>query len=275
VDLDHPPVDWARLVYVKNMHRSVSQAEKYLPELGGCAYRYFLSYVVQAWDRPAAWLPQGIAVHQAAEWWEKGGRKGSRDEMRAVYKRAYNDATEKALAGTPNTDFWFASGRYEGAEDIKRRAAIGLGQVDKYYDYYVFEKPNEVIWVTPDGSPAIELEFRENFGSVSVLGYIDQVVNDIMRDIKTGIKPGGLFQLSTYRYAVLSKYGVDFIKGDFWMARQGGPTKPLDLTLMPKDQIVDYYERTDEGIKAEDFEPSPSPEACGRCGVATACKYAM
>jgi putative RecB family exonuclease len=256
------------------MHRSVSQAQKYLSELGGCAYRYFLSYVVKAWDRPAAWLPQGLAVHEAAEWWEKGGRTGTLDEMQEVYRRAYNTHTERLLKGTPNAHFWFSSGRYAGPEDIKRRAEIGLEQVAKYYDYYVNQKPGEVIWVTPDGTPAIELEFNERFGSVLVKGYIDQVLTELLRDIKTGVSPGGIFQLSTYRQAVLAKYGVDFTKGDYWMARNGKPTKAFDLTVMSKEQLVDYYERTDQGIKAGEFDPSPSPEKCGRCGVATACPYA-
>ena len=74
IEFDH---DWARMQTVKAMSRSVSQAQLYLDDLGGCAYRYYLSRVIRVWDRPAAWLPQGTAVHGAAEWWERGGRKAS------------------------------------------------------------------------------------------------------------------------------------------------------------------------------------------------------
>lgn len=275
------PYDWARMQKVKMMHRSVSQASNYLEDLGGCRYRYFLSRIALAWDRPAAWLPQGTAVHTAAEWWEKGGRKGSLAEMQEVCKRAYREAIAGYLAETPNTDEWFASGKHVGGADIKRRGDFAVDQCAKYYNYYVNQKPGEVIWVTPDGTPAIELEFLERFGSVWVKGYIDQIIEEIVahslkvRDIKTGINPGGLFQVSTYRFAILAKYGVDILLGDYWMARNGGPTNAYDLTGMSLEQATDLYERTDEGIKAENFDPSPSTERCGRCGVATACQYAM
>lgn len=280
--MTEPPYDWTRLVEVKNSHRSVSQASQYLEDLGGCEYRYFLARVVQAWDRPAAWLTQGLAVHEAAEWWEKGGRIGSLEEMQEIYQKSYNAHTVRLLAQTPNPGFWFASGRYEGTEDIQRRAALGLEQVQRYYNYYVNQKPGEVIWVTPDGSPAIELEFLVRFGSVWVKGYIDQVIDEIIeseprrvRDIKTGNQPGGLFQLGTYRFALLQKYGIDILGGDYWMGRNGKPTNTYDLTDMTREQITDLFERLDEGVKAERFEPSPSPEKCGRCGVATSCRYAM
>lgn len=279
--IEVPPHDWARLTMIKHSHRSVSQAQQYLEDLGGCRFRYFLARVAQAWDRPAAWLPQGLAVHEAAEWWEKGGRKASLEEMQAVYQRSYNEHTLRLLENTPNPEFWFASGRYEGAEDIKRRAGLGLEQVERYYNYYVNQKPGEVIWVTPDGTPAIELEFNEKFGNVWVKGYIDQIIDEVvastqrLRDIKTGVNPGNMFQLSVYRHAMLRKYGVDILGGDYWMGKTGRPTKVYDLSMMSEDQVTDYFERLDQGVKAEEFDPSPSPEKCGRCGVATACPFAM
>jgi putative RecB family exonuclease len=271
-----PAYDWARLATVKNQPRSVSQANQYLEELGGCPFRYFLSRVVQAWDRPAAWLPQGLAVHEAAEWWEKGGRKASLEAMQEVYRASYKMHTERLLKDTPNTEFWWDSGyRYPGPKDIERRAGLGLEQVARYYNYYVNQKPGEVIWITPDGEPAIEVEFLEKFGTVWVKGYIDQVLDDRVRDIKTGAKPGGTFQLSVYRYAILSKYGVDILSGDYWMGKTGKPTNPYDLTAMTKDQVVTLFETLDAGVKAEDFTPSPSIDKCARCGVRTGCPYAV
>jgi putative RecB family exonuclease len=290
--VDLPPYDWARLATVKGQPRSVSQAQQYLEDLGGCRYRYFLSRVIRAWDRPAAWLPQGLGVHEAAEWWERGKREGSLETMKDVYRRSYRDHTARLLENTPNVSFWFASGRYEGQKDIDRRAELGLEQVERYYNYYVNQKPGEVIWLTPDGSPAIELEFNEYFGSVLVKGYIDQIIDEItetdmgdpiaaqhepnvkLRDIKTGVSPGNMFQLSVYRHAVLSKYGVDILSGDYWMGKTGKATKPYNLGAMSKEQVTEYFERLDAGVKAEDFEPSPSVEKCGRCGVRTACQFA-
>ena len=277
--------DWARLAIVKGQPRSVSQAQQYLEDLGGCPYRYFLARIIRAWDRPAAWLPQGIAVHEAAEWWEKGKRTGTLDQMLAEYQKSYRLHTERLLGDTPNPNHWFASGRYEGQEDITRRAALGAEQVRRYYDYYVNQHPGEVVWITPSGEPAIELGFSVYFGKVLVRGFIDQIIDEMtghpeqfegkLRDIKTGVSPGGIFQLSVYRYATLKEYDVDILTGDYWMGREGGPTKAYDLTVMTEDQVTDVFGRMDAGVKAEDFTPSPSEKNCGRCGVATACQYAI
>lgn len=276
--MEGPTADWARLQIVKGQPRSVSQVQQYLEELGGCRYRYFLARVIQAWDRPAAWLAQGLAVHEAAEWWELGGRSASLEELQAFYKAAYRKHTERLLEKTPNPEEWFDSGyRYPGPKDIERRAGLGLEQIDKYYNYYVNQKPGEVIWVTPDGSPAIELEFSVYFGGVQVRGYIDQIMDEmfVVRDIKTGAKPGGIFQLATYRYAMLDKYGVDFTRGDFWMGKTGKPTNKLDLGGMTREQVTELFEKMDAGVKAEDFTPSPSFDKCGRCGVRTGCPFAV
>lgn len=274
--MTEPAHDWARLTIVKGQPRSVSQAQQYLEDLGGCRYRYYLSRIVQAWDRPAAWLAQGLAVHEAAEWWERGGRKASLEAIQNVYRAAYRGHIERLLEKTPNTDHWFDSGyRYPGPVDIERRAKLGLEQVERYFNYYVNQKPGEVIWTTPEGEPAIELGFSVYFGTVLVKGYIDQILDDTVRDIKTGAKPGGTFQLSVYRYAVLDTYGLDILQGDYWMGKTGRPTNKYDLTAMTKEQVTDLFERLDQGVKAEDFTPSPSPEKCGRCGVRTGCPFAM
>lgn len=270
-----PPADWARLRIVQNQSRSVSQASQYLSELGGCPHRYYLSRIVQAWDRPAAWFAQGLGVHQAAEFWERSGRTASVEEMLATFYAAYDARITEDLANTPNPDAWMDSGfRYPGPVDIERRRELGAEMVRRYHDYYVNQKPGEVIWITPSGEPAIELGFSVMFGSVRVTGFIDQILH-LMRDIKSGNKPGTIFQLATYRYAMNDEYGVDFPTGDFWMGKTGKPTKPYNLDNMTREQVTDLYERLDAGVKAEEFAPDPSPEKCSRCSVRTACVYAM
>jgi putative RecB family exonuclease len=216
-----------------------------------------------------------LAVHEAAEYWERSGRKASLEDMLRVYHESYDKHTQRLLSDTPNAEYWFSSGKFEGPEDIPRRRAIGATMVERYYDYYVNQKPGEVIWVTPKGEPAIELGFSVYFGSVLVRGFIDQIIPEIMRDIKSGNKPGTIFQLATYRYAVYDEHGVDIRKGDFWMGKNGKPTKPYDLDNMSRQQVTDLYERLDQGVKSEDFDPAPSVEKCGRCSVRTACVYAM
>ena len=263
-----------RMAKVKTMARSVSQTRSYLEELGGCRYAYFLKRVVKAWDKPAAWFPQGLAVHEAAEFWEKSNRTATLAEVEQVYKESYIKHTRRLLKGTPNPDFWYSSGPYRGQADILRRAEKGLEQIKAYVNYYTNQKPGDLVWITPDGTPAIELGFSTTFGSVTVRGYIDSIMAEILTDLKTGKKPGDIFQLSTYRFGVLDMYGIDFVKGQYYMANlKSRPTKVFDLTTMGREQVTEYYETMDAGVKAEDFAPSPSEDKCYFCNVSSACAY--
>jgi putative RecB family exonuclease len=297
-----PEYDWARLQEVKGQPRSVSQVKSYLESLGGCRYAYFLKRIVQAWDRPAAWLPMGLAVHEAAEFWEKSGRKATLAEVEAKFAESYREHTERLEKDTANTDVWFPSGPYFGQVDIDRRFKIGLEQTRAYVDYYVNQQPGEVVWITPSGEPAIEFGFRFQLDGVEIIGYIDQVVqvrpprprtasgavskakatvagwNELpdllrLRDIKTGKSPGDTMQLKVYSEAVLDNLGVEITHGDYWMGKQGGPTQAYDLREMSRDQLSELFVTMNEGVRAENFDPSPSEDKCRFCGVSAACIY--
>src|SRR5690606_29952771 len=65
-------------------YRSVSQLKQYQK----CGYSYYLARIEREWERPAAWLPQGLAVHEAAEEYEKSGRTMSLDKMQDVFQES-------------------------------------------------------------------------------------------------------------------------------------------------------------------------------------------
>jgi putative RecB family exonuclease len=273
---------WGRLQEVKLQHRSISQAQEYLDELGGCAYRYFLNRVVRAWDMPAAWLPQGLAVHEAAEFWERSGRKASREEVFEVCRQAYRKHIDRLVEMTPNFNYWNTGWSLGGWDDIVRRAEFAVQQIGRYLDYYE-KHPDEQIWITPNGDKAIELEFHMQLDGIKVMGYIDQIiawyerqpVHLRLRDIKTGKKPGGTLQLKVYDLAIEEEFGLKIGEGDYWMGNSGKPTKEAyDLTAMSRDQVVDLFGRLDKGVRAEEFDPSPDPDKCRMCGVRSACIYA-
>jgi putative RecB family exonuclease len=273
---------WGRLQTVKLQDRSVSQLQEYMNELGGCAYKYFLNRVVRAWDMPAAWLPQGLAVHEAAEAWERSGRTMSREKVLDIYREAYRNHTNRLAETTPNFNYWFPSGKWRGWHDITRRADIGLVQIERYLDYYEAH-PEEKIWTTPQGEKAIELRFDMRLGNVKVIGYIDQIIHWVdttpahlrLRDIKTGKKPGGTLQLKVYDLAIEEMCDIKIGEGDYWMGDKGKPTREVyDLTTMSRKQVVDLFERMDAGVRAEDFEPSPDPDKCRMCPVRAACVFA-
>ncbi|WP_218951912.1 RecB family exonuclease [Amycolatopsis anabasis] len=243
-------------------------------EYKDCPYRYYLNRRERAWQRPAAWLPQGTAVHKAAEEWERSGRAMSLADAQDVFRETYAASVNEMCEDTPNLDFWYRSGPYRGEVDIERRYGLGLGQVEKYIEYYTVKAPDEVIWITPDGEPAIELEFDIDLDGVRVKGFIDQVVDGKPRDIKTGNKPGDDFQLGVYGVALEVEHGLKPTEGDYWMGRSGKPTVPYDISEWTRERVTEEFHRLDENIQAERFDAKPEPSKCGFCSVATACPFA-
>jgi putative RecB family exonuclease len=279
-------------------YRSVSQVNEY----EDCPHRYYLNRRLKAWSRPAAWFPQGLAVHEAAEAFEKSERTLSLEDTEEVYRESYVKHTNRMTADTPNFEYWFKSGPYGGEADIERRFGLGLAQVGRYVDYYTEQAPDEVIWITPDGTPAIELRFDIDLDGVKVRGFIDQIVmikpkipkpksrskkalaeyaeqvantpaKPTPRDVKSGNKPGGFFQLGVYDVAVEELFGNKADVGDYWMGRTGKPTQLYDLSEWGREQVTEKFHEVDEGIRAERFDPKPSADKCGFCSVSSACEF--
>ncbi|TCO56774.1 RecB family exonuclease [Actinocrispum wychmicini] len=254
-------------------HRSVSQVKEY----ADCPYRYYLHRVARVWQRPAAWLAQGLAVHEAAEFWELSNRQAPEDDVATAYRQSYEKHVNRLSEETPNFGYWFPSGRYAGSEDIERRFGLGAEQVRRYVEYYR-EHADERIWRTPEGRPAVEIAFEIDLDGVRVKGFIDGVVKHptrgiVVRDIKSGRLPGDGFQLGTYAEALRATYGVRVDSGDYWMGRQGKPTVPYPLKPWSRQRLVDTYGAMDEAVRAQRFDPDPG-EACQMCPVAFACTFA-
>lgn len=256
-------------------YRSVSQLKQYEK----CPYSYYLARIERVWERPAAWLPQGLAVHEAAEEFEKSGRTMSTDETQDVFRESYAKHTSRLCEETPNFNYWFSSGPYKGEEDIERRFKLGLEQVARYVDYYTEVHPEEVIWITPEGEPAIELGFDIDLDGVRVKGFIDQVIEHPthgthVRDIKSGNQPGDDFQLAVYAIAINQMHGTDIDTGDYWMGRQGKPTKEIyKLHFWNREKVAEEFHKVDEGIRKGDFPAKPDEDKCRFCSVSASCAF--
>ena len=253
-------------------HRSVSQYNTY----ARCAYRYKLERLDKVWQRPASWLSQGLGVHKAMEEWELSDRKLSLPELEEIYTTEFARSITEQAEETPNFDYWFGSGPYSGPVDIERRLEKGREQLRALVEYSLSstDKP----WVTPDGEKAIELEFNVELGGVRVKGFIDQVIERedgslLVRDIKTGAKPGDIFQLATYAEALETLYDVEVSAGDFFMGKTGKPTKTFEITDDDKLDVHHAFEWLEEMIQTERFEPSPSKKNCAMCAVKTSCEF--
>lgn len=251
-------------------HRSVSQLKTYEQ----CPHQYKLQRIDKVWQRPAAWLAQGTAVHAAAEAYGKG-EVTTLEAAKEVFVESYTEAISKSAITTPDMDYWFASGRYRGEEDTERRFGIGLEQVEKVVSW--MDNHAEDFWVTPSGEPAVELGFDIDLSGVRVRGFIDAVVVDpnrglVVRDIKTGLQPGDDFQLGVYAVALEVQYGIKPLWGDYWMAKSGKPTYPYDLSVWTVERVTEKFHELDRNIKAERFDPIIG-DHCNRCDVATSCRF--
>ena len=266
-------------------HRSVSQLKEYSPEHGGCPYRWYLHRVARddegnrLWEKPAAWSPQGSGVHEAAEAWEKSSRTMTLEEAQEVFLESYARHINGLAEKTPNFRMWFRSGGFRRTveQDIERRCGIGLEQVEKYIRYSL-EHPDEAPAVMPDGQLGVELPFEMDLDGVKVIGYIDNIfirTNEgwRVRDLKTGKTPGDDMQLASYRLALLLTYDIDAEFGDYWMGVSGKPTYEYDLTEWPRDRLSDEFGKMDQDVKAEEFEPNPTPDGCKMCSYNWACPF--
>ncbi|GGM45193.1 hypothetical protein GCM10012275_15320 [Longimycelium tulufanense] len=204
----------------------------------------------------------------------------SLDEAHEVYRESYTKHTNRLCEETPRWDYWFSSGPYHGEADIERRHRLGLEQVTRYVHYYTVTAPQEVVWTTPAGDPAIELGFEINLDGVPVRGYLDQVTTcparptPWPRDLKTGNLPGDAFQLAVYAIALLLNYGISVTIGDYWMGRSGKPTLPYALTEWTVERVTEEFHQMDAAVRAGRFEPKPEPAKCRFCPVQASCAYA-
>ncbi|ARQ94636.1 Cas4 exonuclease [Mycobacterium phage Journey13] len=257
--------------------RSVSQINQYTR----CPQAYKLARIDKVWARPAAWLPQGTAFHTTVEIYEKAlaeGREMTLEQAQEIFREEYAKDIGELCAETPNFEWWFWSGPYNGERDIERRFHLGLEQVEKFINWRQTE--GQEIWVTPEGKPAIELPFNIELDGIRVRGFIDAVVvvnGELrVRDYKTGNSPGDDFQLGVYALAVAMTYGIEAPKtGDYFMAGKKGvkakPTAPYDLTEWTRERITERFHEVEARIQAGDFEPLPEPDKCGFCDVNYSC----
>lgn len=255
------------------VYRSVSQLKQY----ERCPMSYKLARIDKAWQRPAAWLAQGSAVHEAAEAWEKSGRTMTLDEAQDVFRESYEGHIAEACETTPNFEFWFRSGPYGGQVDTERRFGLGLEQVERYVSW-AQGTPGRVVWVSEDGTPGIEIGFEFELDGVWIRGFIDQisVVDGQVEvvDLKTGNQPGDDFQLGVYGLAMAEVYGIEQpAQGAYWMGRSGKLTYPYDLTEWTRQAVSAKFRELEENIAAGRFDADPEPSKCLFCDVASACEY--
>lgn len=253
-------------------YRSPSQLNEYASDSHGCPYKYYLSRRARVWKRPAPWLAHGTAFHSVVEAFELSDRTMTLEEARQAFRSQYSSLINEELKENPNPKVWEWSGPYNAVKDIPRRLEVGLEQIEGFFRY-IQANPSHIPWTDPAGNRWIEKEFRVRFGDVEVVGYIDVVIDGRPEDYKTGSTPGGDEQLATYAGVLNLEWDLPFTTGRYWMAKQGKPTRPYDLTDWSIERLADVYGELDEAIKAERFDPKPSPDKCRMCPVRDSCEF--
>jgi putative RecB family exonuclease len=242
---------------------------------------YRLENVEKAPALPAAWFMQGIAFHEAIEFWEKEGRAPTLEHVQDLFLDAWDNeqsrftdwAYSQWLTGTPKRD---------GKADIEQRRVKGLQQVADYIEW-ANATAGEWRILTLDGEKALEIRFDMDLGVpgnlVRVVGYIDQIVemrNGAIRprDLKTGTKrPAWPVQLGVYALACRDVLNIDDVwHGDYYMCKDKGVTKPYDLRKFTKEFLTDEFHTLNEAIEAEIFMPNPGSGMCNVCGVWQWCR---
>lgn len=251
------------------MSRSVSQAEQYLDK---CGEQYRLRRAERVIPRPAAWSHQGTAYHSAVEAYERTGREMPAGEVIQVYSDEYSALTNKALRAEPKLDRWMTAGP-DGASDIEARYQLGLDQTAGYVRWAEEHQPS--IWKQGD-QLGIELHLTADIGGVTVQGYIDQLISEPdgsarIRDQKTG-STKSRFQLETYAILVRKVLGLKVNTGDWYLAKTGKLSRPVDLSAVTEAEVGAKYREMDQGVKARIFEPRPG-FSCRFCDVSHACSY--
>lgn len=247
-----------------------------LTSIARCGLAYELERVQRLPALPAGWTIQGIAIHDAADAWEKSERGMSIAQTQEVFKETWRKELAKADEKFPDRDRWLVGGRKKVQNDLMDRYNGGLDQVASYVSYNHLDKAL-LPYRMPDGSPAAEVGFEIEFRGLTLRGYIDVIMQDtrtgelLVRDIKSGAKvPEVPFQLIVYRKAVAEVLGLEVSWGEFFMTRNSKPTPPIDLTSLDDALIEEWFVRQAE-IEAQGlFLPNPG-DACRTCGVSIHC----
>ncbi|MFI5877547.1 PD-(D/E)XK nuclease family protein [Streptomyces sp. NPDC051445] len=252
------------------MTRSVSQTEQYLDK---CAHAYYLRRVEGIPPSPAAWSMQGNAFHSAIETFEEGGRRLDAESTAELFSQDYSNRINHELNKEPNLDRWLTAGP-DGGADIEARYVLGREQTKAYVLWAKDNGPD--LWKASDGRQGIELHLQAEIGGVQVQGYIDQLPQEPdgsvrIRDLKTG-STKSKFQLQTYAILVRKALGLVVNKGDWYMAKRNGLSRPVDLSTVSEDEVGQKYADMDAGVKRGDFPANPG-FGCRFCDVAHACTF--
>jgi hypothetical protein len=249
-----------------------------LQSFAKCGEAYRLERVAKAPQRTAAWFVQGTAVHSAIEAYERSYRTLSPDLVAEQFEWYWDLDMARAETDQPDHTMWMVGGRKKRDTDISQRRALGRQQA---IDYAVLNTPYDD-WLPTElvpGEPAVEVPFTLDLGGVTVIGFIDSVLEHRHtgqlrpRDAKTGTKqPTDPYQLATYKIAVEELTGQTVIDGEWWMCKDGKATDPFPLSRYTREKVAAWYVKMDRSERDGNYLANPG-DHCFTCTVKPYCEY--
>lgn len=241
---------------------------------------YYLEKVKKVPSPPASWTIKGSAVHGALEAWELGGRGNT--NLEDIYDTSWRVALERAEARFPDHNEWIMTPRVKNIEtDLALRRQQGLSEV---IEYAKMALANDDVWAPatlPDGTLAIEVPFKIDFGSDTpffLIGYIDilkywkQTGVITVGDYKTGgAESENYRQLGLYAYAATTQYDIPIRWGEYYYTKLNRSSGWKDLSRYTGDYLYQQYSVLDQAIDLGLFVANPSQRQCKTCGVKQFC----
>jgi len=198
------------------------------------------------------------------------------EDILMAYDAAWDENMAKQEAKQPDHSMWIVGGKKSREKDIEQRRELGRQQTIDYVDLNPPGADFRPIEMIPD-EYGVEIGFELDFDGVKVVGFIDQIREMEGRDdlfpidVKTGTKtPSDAYQMATYKIAIEEMTGRPVNYGYWWMCKEGGLSKPIDLRNHTRDVVAGWYKALDTGIKNGVFLGNPG-DACFTCLVKPHC----
>lgn len=247
--------------------------------LAECGEKFRLTRIVKVPETPGWALIGGSAVHKATERrdWETFGVASNETSFLACFEEEIEEQRDRT--GLDEVAFR-VSGKPTKTWPLKENKDWWLFHGQSFVDNYVNWRnryPGN-IWITPDGTPAIEVgfEYYPNGQDTKprVIGYIDRIFEEPDKtlrvvDIKAGrTTPTGKLQLSTYAWGTSNLWPRP-VTGSYFMARDGMLVGNYDLRH-DEDLVKHHYSTSQLAIDAG-YYPAQTGFMCGYCPVKDYC----
>jgi putative RecB family exonuclease len=161
-------------------------------------------------------------------------------------------------------------------EDVNFWQDTGPTWVQNYINWRN-ANPNWKIWVTPQGTPAIELALMPVVNGVTIKMIIDRVfeVNGqlVVVDLKTSQQlPNSSLQLGFYKMGLEQTFDIEVNWGNYYMSRDSGTGSMIDLRQYDRDKMEYLVDTFDRARKAQIFLPNTN-NCQYRCGLTQFCQF--